>query len=206
MEAVAKRRLTAQEYLALERRAGAKSEFVDGEMFALAGGTRRHSVIAANLIRDLGNGLRGKSCQVFTSDMRVKIESTGLFTYPDVMVACGSLRFEDPKEDTLLNPKVIIEVLSDSTVGWDRGQKFWHYRHSASLAEYVLVAQDGWLIEQYRLQPGGNWLLESSHEAKGVLALPSTKCKVPFADIYSKTGLKPGVLPPGPTSEPRRKR
>jgi Uma2 family endonuclease len=138
--------------------------------------------------------------------MRVKIEATGLFTYPDVTVACGNLRFEDATEDTLLNSKVIFEVLSESTVGWDRGQKFWHYRHLASLAEYVLVAQDGWLIEHYQRQPDGNWLLETSHDAKGVLSLRSIKCKLAFADIYANTGLKPGVLPPGQNPEPPRKR
>src|SRR4051794_15915459 len=124
MESAAKQRLTAREYLALERKAEFRSEFLDGEIFAMAGGTRRHSRLKFKLSGALDRRFSGSGCQVFDSDMRVKIEETGLFTYPDLAVACGRLRFEDEREDTLLNPKVIVEVLSESSAAWDRGEKF----------------------------------------------------------------------------------
>src|SRR5205085_5370725 len=121
METAAQQHLSIPEYLELERNAETKSEFLDGEMFAMAGGTRRHSRIKVKLISALERRLSGGACQVFDSDMRIKIEATGLYTYPDAHVACDKLRFEDEQEDTLLNPRVIMEVLSDSTAAWDRG-------------------------------------------------------------------------------------
>src|SRR6266446_5472433 len=147
MEIAAKERLTAEEYLALERTAEFRSEFLDGEMFAMAGGTRRHSRIKVNLIAGLDRRLRSTPCQVFDSDMRIKVEATGLYAYPDAHVACDALRFEDEDEDTLLNPKLMVELLSDSSAAWDRGEKFWHYRRLESLQEYLLVSQETWVIE-----------------------------------------------------------
>src|SRR5213594_1853290 len=187
METAAKRGLTPQEYLALERAAEIKSEFVDGEMFAMAGGTRQHSRIKVKLIGALERRLSGSSCQVFDSDMRVKVEATGLYTYPDVHVACENLQFEDEREDTLLNPKIIVEVLSDSTASWDRGKKFWHYRRLESLHEYVLVSQDAPLVEHYTRQPDGNWLLEVLEGAERILQLTSIPCAVPPAEIFEST-------------------
>lgn len=175
----------------MERNAETKSEFLNGEVFAMAGGTRRHSRIAVNLASALNHRLRDHPCEVFNSDMRLKIEATGLYAYPDVQVACGALRFEDDQEDTLLNPKLVVEVLSDSTAAWDRGKKFWHYRHLDSLAEYVLVSQDAWLVEVYRRQTGGQWLLETADGAKSQLVLKSVKCRIPLAEIYAHTALKP---------------
>jgi Uma2 family endonuclease len=195
MQAAAKHRLTAREYLALERKAETKSEFLHGEVFAMTGGTRRHSLIATNLAGELRTLLKGKPCQVFNRDMRLKIEATGLCTSPDVQVACGKRRFEDAPEDVLLNPRIIFEVLSDSTSAWDRGQKFWHYRHLESLAEYVLVAQDLWLVERYTRQPEGSWVLETVEGAKGVLALKSIRCRVPLKEIYANTRLDPKSMP-----------
>lgn len=206
MQPAAKRRMTAREYLEVERLAETRSEFLDGEMFAMAGGTRKHSRIAVNLAGILNNRLAGKACQVFNSDMRLRIEATGLFTYPDVQVACGKLRFADAREDTLLNPRIVVEVLSDSTAAWDRGKKFWHYRHLASLAEYVLVSQDGWLIEHYTRQTDGGWRLATVDNVKGALTLKSVKVRVLLSEIYANTGLKPGVVPPDPVdSTPYKK-
>ena len=179
MQTAAKRRMTIQEYLEVERVAHAKSEFLEGEAFAMAGGSRKHSRIAVNLAGFLNRRLAGTPCQVFNSDMRLQIEATGLCTYPDVQVACGKLRFADAREDTLLNPRIIIEVLSDSTAAWDRGKKFWHCRHLASLAEYVLVSQDGWMVEHYLRQSNGSWRLRTEDDAKGALALESIKVRVP---------------------------
>ena len=122
------RKLTEAEYLALERAAESKSEFFDGEMFAMAGGSPMHALIAANLIRELGMKLKGRPCKPFTSDLRLKVEATGLLTYPDVSVLCGPLQFAADTDDTVVNPTLLIEVLSDSTEAYDRGEKFQHYR------------------------------------------------------------------------------
>jgi Uma2 family endonuclease len=195
MQAAAERRLSPQEYLALERRAETKSEFLDGEIFAMAGGMRRHSLIATNLSGELRTLLKSKPCQVFNSDMRLKIEATGLYTYPDVQVGCGPLHFEDAKEDTLLNPKIVVEVRSDSSASWDRGKKFWHYRHLASMAEYVLVSQDSWLVEHYTRKPDGTWVLETWEDNRAMLSFRSIRCKVPLTEIYANTGLKPASEP-----------
>ncbi|MBI2926017.1 MAG: Uma2 family endonuclease [Verrucomicrobia bacterium] len=193
MSVAEKLKITSQEYLAAERQSETKHEFFDGELFARAGGTRRHSLIAVNVASELNQQLAGKPSQVFNSDLRVKIEATGLYTYPDVQVGCGHLRFEEGEEDTLLNPKIIVEVLSDSTAAWDRGGKFWHYRHLDSLTEYVLVSQEAWQVEHYTRQANGQWLFETLEGAKAVLALPSIKARVPLREIYANTGLKPGA-------------
>lgn len=195
MQLVLKSQMTAQEYLERERKAEVKSEFLDGELFAMSGGTRRHSRIAVKLASALERRLSGKPCQVFNSDLRLKIEATGLYAYPDVQVACGNLRFENDQEDTLLNPKIIVEVLSDSTAAWDRGEKFRHYRHLESLAEYVLVSQGEWVVEHYLRQSDGTWVLTTVEGEQGVLSLPSIKCKVPLAEIYANTGLSSGTKP-----------
>jgi len=189
VEVTARHRLSAQQYLALERKAVVKSEFVNGEIFAMAGGTRRHSRIKVKITSALEQRLSSSSCQVFDSDMRLKVEATDFYTYPDAQVACGKLRFEDECEDVLLNPKVIIEVLSDSSAAWDRGEKFWHYRHLLSLAEYVLVSQSAWLVEHYTRQKDGTWVLETVEGSAGVLHLRSIRCKIPLKEIYQSTGL-----------------
>jgi Uma2 family endonuclease len=183
--------LTARDYLLQERKAEVKSEFVDGSVFAMAGGTRRHSRLAVRLASALERRLAGKTCQVFNGDMRLKVEATELYAYPDVQVACGELRFEDEQEDTLLNPRIIVEVLSEATAGWDRGDKFWHYRHLDSLAEYVLVSQEAWRVEHFLRQPDGTWLLQTVEGEGGVLSLPAIKCKIPLTEIFEGTGLKP---------------
>src|SRR5258707_11211141 len=139
MSAAPQKRYTPQEYLALERAAPFKSEYYRGEIFAMAGATRQHCRIGANLVARVDEQLRSTPCEAFGSDLRVRVLPTGLYTYPDVTVACGELEFEDRAGDTLLNPKAIFEVLSESTEAYDRGKKFDHYRHIPSLTEYVLV-------------------------------------------------------------------
>ncbi len=182
--------MTPAEYLKSERVADEKHEFLGGELFAMSGGSHLHSLIATNLAGELRNRLKGKPGQTLNSDMRVKVVATGLYAYPDVQVACGDLEFEDDHQDSLLNPKVIVEVLSPTTASWDRGKKFWHYRHLESLADYVLVAQDEWLIEHYRLQPNGGWLLETVEGAGATLRLESVGCEIPLAEIYEGTRLE----------------
>lgn len=142
-------KLSEADYLRLERAAQFKSQFYDGEMFAMSGGTRWHSLITGNLIRELGTALKKQKCLVYDSNMRVKVEATGLYTYPDVVVAGNDQRFLDGVMDTLLNPSLLIEVLSESTEAYDRGKKFIHYRRIPSLNEYLLVSQTEPVVEQF---------------------------------------------------------
>src|SRR5437870_1310644 len=134
-------RFSPEEYLALEREAEYKSEYVDGFIIAMSGTSRRHSLIAGNVFAAIHAAIRGRPCEVHTSDLRVKVTATGLYTYPDVVALCGEPRFEDEVLDTLLNPDVIVEVLSESTEAYDRGKKAARYRRLESLQEYVLIAQ-----------------------------------------------------------------
>lgn len=180
-----KRKLTAAAYLAVERKAETKSEFLDREVFSMAGVTHRHSLIATNLASELRAGLKGGACQVMNSDMRVLSRSTELYAYPDVSVACGRLKFEGATQDTLLNPQVIVEVLSESTAAWDRGKKFWHYRQIPSLTDYILVSQDTWLVEHYARQGDGSWLLRAYDRKEDALVLDSVGCRVPLAEVFA---------------------
>jgi Uma2 family endonuclease len=148
-------RLTEAEYLEIERTAEWKSEFFNGEMFAMAGATPEHVLIAGNVAAELRLQLRGRPCRVYPVDLRVKVSDTGLYTYPDVVVVCGEPRFDELRGDTLLNPTLIVEVLSSSTEAYDRGDKFAHYRRLDSLQEYVLVAQDRCRIERFLRQKEG---------------------------------------------------
>ena len=134
-----KPRLTPEDYLALERSADFKSEYFDGEIFAMTGASEPHNTIVANTLSEIRQQLKKRPCKVYANDMRVKVDPTGLYTYPDVVVVCGKARLEDAHLDTLLNPTLIVEVLSDSTEAYDRGRKFEHYRKLESLAEYVLI-------------------------------------------------------------------
>jgi len=158
-DAARKTRLSPEEYLALERAAEARHEYADGEIFAMSGGTYEHSKIAGNIIRDLGIALFGRGCAVLTSAMRIHSAATGRYVYPDAAVICGQPLFQDDKRDTLLNPKVIVEVLSDSTEAYDRGDKFAQYRTIASFRTYVLASQKEPRIEVFSRQPDDSWLL-----------------------------------------------
>ena len=180
------RRLTPQEYLAIERNAEYKSEYFDGEMFAMAGASKRHNLIVTNIVRELSLQLKGRPCEVYSSDMRVKVSETGLYTYPDVVVMCGEAQFDDSQLDTLLNPIVIIEVLSKSTQGYDRSEKFAHYRMLETLAEYILVVQKMYLIEHYVRQPDNQWLLSEARNLQNVIQLPSIKCTLALSEVYDK--------------------
>ena len=183
---VQKKRYTPQEYLALERAAEFKSEYLRGEIFAMAGASRAHSLIASNLIGEVRDQLRQTNCEVHGSDLRVKVSPTGLYTYPDVTIACGELQFDDQLRDTLLNPKVIFEVLSDSTEAYDRGKKFDHYRQIPSLAEYVLVSQIEPLIERYVRQADGSWRLTVFKGLEAMLELETVRCRIRLSDVYLK--------------------
>jgi Uma2 family endonuclease len=186
MSSVPKRRYTPDEYLALERRADFKSEYFKGEIFAMAGASRQHVRIATNVIARVDEQLRDTTCEIFGSDMRVRVSPTGLYTYPDASIACGELQFEDDTVDTLLNPKVIFEVLSDGTEAYDRGKKFDHYRQIASLAEYVIVSQREPLVERFTRQPDGAWRMTVLKGLESVLELESIRCRLNLRDIYFK--------------------
>lgn len=178
--------LTPEEYLALERKAEYKNEYVDGEIVAMTGASRKHNLIVVNIGGELRRQLKGRSCETYSNDMRVRVPSTRLYTYPDVVVVCDEPQFEDDYVDTLLNPTVIIEVLSESTELYDRGKKFSFYRTLESLAEYLLVAQDERRIEQFVRQPDGRWLLSDHRSPEGTVELASIGCSPDLREVYDK--------------------
>ena len=178
--------MSPDEYLALERQSETRSEYLDGEMFAMAGSSFNHNVIVGNVLGELRQQLKGRPCRVCPNDQRVHVPATGLYTYPDVVVVCGEPRFQDGKMDTLLNPILIVEVLSPNTEAYDRGEKLEHYQTIESLAEYVLVAQDRPRIDQYVRQDGGHWLLTAASSLEASLALPSIQCQLALAEVYDK--------------------
>ena len=178
--------LTPEEYLAVERKAEYKSEYIDGVMVGMTGASRRHNLIAANITREIGQQLRERPCEGYISDMRVRVPSTRLYTYPDVVVVCGEPEFEDDYVDTLLNPTLIVEVLSESTELYDRGKKFGFYRTIESLAEYLLVAQDECRVEQYLKQPDGRWLLSDYRSPEDLVELSSIQCSLALKEVYDK--------------------
>ena len=186
MSANPKPYLTPTEYLTVERKQKYKSEYWNGELYAMAGASERHNLITTNVVIELGTQLRGRSCKVYPSDMRVQIKATGLYTYPDVVVVCGKPQFEDEEIDTLLNPTVIVEVLSKSTETYDRGKKFENYRMLDSLTEYVMIAQDRVHVEHYVRQQDNQWLLSEAKELQDAIELPTIQCTLALADVYDK--------------------
>jgi len=183
-------RLTPAEYLALERSAEIKGEYFDGEIFAMAGASREHNLIVGNLVRELGNRLRNGLCEVYPSDMRVKVDLTGLYTYPDVVVVCDKPQFEDQHGDTLLNPTLLIEVLSESTEKYDRGRKSSHYRRLPSLQEYLLVSQDEPHIEHYARRDNDHWLLTEATGMDTNIELPVLQTIIELSEVYAKLTFK----------------
>lgn len=188
MTALQKSFYTPEQYLALERQASYKSEYVNGGIFAMAGASREHNQIAFNLAGELHGQLKNRPCLAYVNDMRVKVSATGLYTYPDVAALCGEPQFEDEQMDTLLNPSIIIEILSPSTEAYDRGDKFAHYRRLPSLMEYVLIAQDKIRVEHY-IRQDRRWVLTELDGLDDRLGLVSIQCEIPLREIYGKVGL-----------------
>ena len=184
-------RLTPEEYVARERQAETKSEFVGGCLVAMSGASRLHNLVVVNVVGALHEQLRERPCELFASDMRVKVAETGDYTYPDVVVACDDIQFEDAELDTLLTPTVIIEVLSPSTEGHDRGKKFAAYRQLRTLQEYVLVAQDHPSVEHYARQ-GDQWVLTAVTDIEATVHLPAIDCQLRLRDIYRRVTLENG--------------
>jgi len=181
-----KMRLTPEEYLTRERAASYKSEYFAGEMFAMSGASRRHNLISLNIGSELRVQLRHRPCEVYTSDMRVKVSPTGLYTYPDVVVVCGEPAFEDTRGDTLLNPTVLVDVLSQSTEDYDRGRKLEHYRSLPSLQEYLLVSQERAHIVHYVRHSDVSWLLSDTSGLEASISLQAIGCEVALSEIYAK--------------------
>lgn len=184
------------EYLALERAAEAKSELVDGVMIAMAGASRAHTLIATNLLRELATQLRSRSCEVHGGDLRVRVADGSLCAYPDVSAVCGEPAFEDAELDTLLNPTLLVEILSPSTEAFDRGEKFARYRALASLQAYVLVAQDRPRIEVF-VRDGERWAMTEHVRLDAMAELTSIGAAVALSEVYAKVPLaKPSSKPP----------
>jgi Uma2 family endonuclease len=178
--------LSPEAYLAAERAAEYKTEYFAGEIFAMTGASREHNLVATNCTITLGQHLRGRPCELYAGDMRVKISRTGSYVYPDVVIACGQPEFEDEHVDTLLNPTVVIEVLSPSTERYDRGRKWEQYRQIPALAEYLLIAQDQPLIEHYARQQSGFWLFSDAKALDESVDLVSVGCTLPLAEVYDR--------------------
>lgn len=186
MSSLPKHRHSAEEYLALEREADYKSEYVAGEIYAMGGASPKHVLIAGNVAGELRNRLRHTHCQVYSADLRVQAEADNAYYYPDVAVVCGRPEYRDGKNDTVTNPVVIVEVLSPATRNYDRGDKFANYRRLASLREYVLVDQEACHVEHFLRKEGGGWDFSELDDAEGELALPSLGVAIPLAEIYAK--------------------
>lgn len=177
---------TVEKYLAYERESETKHEYHAGEIFAMSGASREHNLVNAALSRLIGNQLLETSCEEYYGDMRVKIDRTGLYTYPDGVVTCEEPRFEDAEVDTLLNPQVLFEILSPSTEGYDRGKKFSHYRQIDSLRDYVLIAQDEPLVERYNRRAEGEWSLTDAKGLDASLTISTINLTLPLQDLYAK--------------------
>jgi Uma2 family endonuclease len=182
----AQRTYTAGEYLALERSSlEGKCEFVDGQIFAMAGASREHNLIGVNIAGELRSQLKGKPCEAYANDMRVKATEAKGYHYPDIAVVCGKPEFEDGQMDALLNPTVLVEILSSSTEAYDWGDKISGYRKIPSLSEYILVSQDKPLIEHY-VRQGDSWVLTETEGLEGVVNLESVSCVLAMSEVYDR--------------------
>lgn len=177
---------TPEEYLTFERASATKHEYLNGEISATGRVSARHVLIVTNLVGELGVQLKAGPCNVYSAALRVRTAPAGLYTYPDVIVLCDEPRFSDEQDDTLSNPALIIEVLSDSTKDYDRGGKFEQYRTIDSFVEYLLIAQDRPHVEHDTRQPDGSWVLHETNSLEDTIQLKSVQCSLRMADIYSK--------------------
>jgi Uma2 family endonuclease len=190
--------VTPAEYLEFERRSEQKHEYLAGRVFAMAGASPKHNLICGNVIGALRDRLRGRPCAVMPSDQHVYVEATQLGTYPDVTVLCGPAKYPRDFPQSLLNPSIVVEVLSPSTEAYDRGAKFDHYRRIETLSEYVLVSTDRLAVDHYLREEDGTWRLTTSRGLDGHVRLPSVDATVPLAEIYENLDL----VAPGGIEEP----
>lgn len=192
MSTAENRFIPPEEYLKIERASEFRHEYRNGEMIAKLGGSRAHNLIAGNISTRFWEQFAGRHCEAYVADMRVKVNSKALYAYPDVVTACDP-QFEDEELDTLINPRVIVEVLSKSTEDYDRGTKFEMYRRLPSLQDYVLVSQDKMHVEQFQRQPDGRWILEEFDSPERTLAFETSNCILQVADIYTKVSFETEV-------------
>jgi Uma2 family endonuclease len=183
-------RYSAEEYLALERQAEYKSEFIEGEIVAMAGATRRHNLLSLNTAAELRFQLKGRKCEAYASDMRVRMKNTR-YGYPDVVVVCGEPQFVDDEFDTLLNPTVVVEVLSVSTRLRDKTEKLETYQAMDSVRECLLIEQDKMRVEQYIKQTPKQWLLRIFETAEETISLESIGCALSLAEVYAQVEFAP---------------
>jgi Uma2 family endonuclease len=184
--------MTEAGYLAFDRESEIKHEFIDGRVYAMSGASEAHNLIAGSIYVSLYTQLRGRPCKVYASDMKVRTPSTRSYTYPDISVVCDDAEFDGDSRDILLNPTVVIEVLSPNTERFDRGRKFQRYRELESLQEYVLVAQDSPHVERFARQDNGLWQLSEVHGLQASLSLTSIACALRLADIYEQIDFDSG--------------
>jgi len=177
--------LTPEEYLAWEHKQPFKNEYHNGQILAMSGASRSHNRITLDIATQINNQLMESECEVFAGEMRVRTSPEVSYFYPDVVVVCGEPRFEDDTFDTLLNPILVVEVLSPSTAAFDRGEKFEHYKQLVSLQEYILISQDRVRVECYRHQ-GTRWLHHTFGSLEDTLSLASIECEVPLRAIYRR--------------------
>jgi len=180
--AYGKKNFTIEEYLEMEHDSVEKHEYYQGEIFAMAGAGKNHNIIFKNVFRDIAYGLKGKSCQPFGADMRAYIPENGLFTYPDISIYCGDIH--EYNEDTIMQPSVIIEILSPSTKNYDRGEKFKLYRDIAGLKEYILIDSESISIEAFRLNEHNHWELEEYKKEDDILSVQTVQLSLPLHEIY----------------------
>ena len=190
MSSRAQPRYTPEQYLEMDRNADYRSEYVNGEILAMAGASREHTLVVTNLVREISTQLRGRPCETYSNDIRVKI-SPSRYTYPDLIVACGTPEFLDEKFDVLLNPIIIVEVLSPTTESDDRSWKFAHYRRLTSLKDYVMLSQYRPVVEHYTRQADDQWVLTEIRGLDKVLRLPSIGCELPLSEIYERVEFAP---------------
>lgn len=189
MSALPRHTWTESEYLAYERESDIRHEFIDGQVLAMSGASREHNLITSSAHFSLYGQLRGKGCEIYQGDMRVNVPSTRAYTYPDLVVVCGQPEFKDTKDadvDTLLNPTLIIEVLSPSTESYDRGKKFQNLWQVVSLKEYVLIATDQPRIESFTRQSAGKWLLTAAVGLEQAIPLTSIGCGLALSEVYEQ--------------------
>ncbi|MBF0202839.1 MAG: Uma2 family endonuclease [Desulfamplus sp.] len=178
--------ITPEEYLALERESEIKNEYFGGEIFAMAGASSEHNKISTNIVRVLGNQLLEKPCNIFSSDMKVKMKEIKKYTYPDIVVVCGNEEYDDENNDILLNPIMIIEILSDSTEAYDRGDKFSHYQLIGTFSEYILISQYFPKVEKFLRQKNNTWIYSKYEKLEDIVSIESIKCELPMSDVYRK--------------------
>jgi Uma2 family endonuclease len=178
--------VTPEEYLAAERLSEIRSEYLDGGVYPMTGASLNHIQIVSNITVELANQLRGRPCRVLQSELKIRLQESRKFFYPDVTVLCDEPQFHDERRDIILNPLIVVEVLSKSTEAFDRGAKFRAYRTLESLKEYVLVAQDSPSVEQYVKDGNGSWKLVEAVGIESSLALPSIGCTLNLGAVYDK--------------------